>query len=152
MELSAELSRRIRHATADQDGVRPSFLGHILVELLLDATLIEQDPSRVDDYYAALAMVDSSRVAATVGQMIDADASPLGPIIERFVAMRFLYDYLEDQPLAFRLNQVMRRVGLPELPSKFIEMLPEARRLVAERCEELLERRAIVELPVLAVA
>ncbi len=152
MELSAELSRRIRHATADQDGVRPSFLGHILVELLLDATLIEQDPSRVDDYYAALAMVDSSRVAATVGQMIDADASPLGPIIERFVAMRFLYDYLEDQPLAFRLNQVMRRVGLPELPSKFIEMLPEARRLVADRCEELLERRAIVELPVLAVA
>jgi hypothetical protein len=152
MELSAELSRQIRHATADQDGARPSFLGHILVELLLDSTLIEQDRSRVDNYYAALAMVDNSRVAATVGQMIDADASPLGPIIERFVTMRFLYDYLEDQPLAFRLNQVMRRVGLPELPPTFVSILPEARRLVAERCQELLERSAIAELPVLAAA
>jgi hypothetical protein len=152
MELSAKLSRRIRQATADQDGVRPSFLGHILVELLLDATLIEQDRSRVDSYYAALAMVDPRRVATIVGQMIDADASPLGPIIERFLAMRFLYDYLEDQRLAFRLNQVMRRVGLPELPPAFVSILPEARRLVALRCEEFVERRAIVESPMLAAA
>jgi hypothetical protein len=152
MELAAELSRRVRHATADQDGVRPSFLGHILVELLLDATLITKDPSRVDDYYAALGMVNAERVASAVGKMIGDDAAALAPIIKRFVAMRFLYDYLQDEPLAFRLNQVMRRVGLPALPPRFACMLPEARRLVADRSGELLKRRLPKQAPMLAAA
>jgi hypothetical protein len=36
------------------------------------------------------------------------------------------------------LNQVMRRVGLASLPESFLTLLPEARRLVAERAGELL--------------
>jgi hypothetical protein len=152
LELSAELSRRIRHATADQDGVRPSFLGHILVELLLDATLMAEDRSRADDYYAALAMVDGGRVARAVGRMIDGDASALQGIIERFVAMRFLYDYVQDEPLTFRLNQVMRRVGLPELPPRFATVLPAARRLVTAQRDALLGGRTPMPAPLLAAA
>jgi hypothetical protein len=137
-ELSLELAQRVRSVTGDVDGMRPSFLGHILVELLLDATLIAEAISTVDDYYAALAMIDPHRVAREVGQMTGADASPLASIIQKFAAMRFLYDYMEDEPLTYRLNQVMRRVRLPDLPAGFGQMLPDARALVTENRDALL--------------
>ena len=137
-ELSIELSRRVRGVTADIDGMRPSFLGHILVELLLDDALAADEPERLDRYYAALAAVDPGRVAAAVAVMTGSDAAPLASIIERFVEMRFLYDYADDGRLTYRLNQVMRRVGLGELPETFSEMLPAARALVAKHRRDLL--------------
>src|SRR5687768_2577748 len=76
-DLSLEFARRVRHATGDMAGMRPSFLGHILVELLLDAVLIAESRETVDAYYAALGAIDADRVASLVGQMIDSDASPL---------------------------------------------------------------------------
>jgi hypothetical protein len=89
-DLSLELARRIRRVTGDADGMRPGFLGHILLELLLDAAIIADQPETLDRYYAALDEVDSSRVASAIGQMIDADAAQLASIIDRFRELRFL--------------------------------------------------------------
>lgn len=149
-ELSLELARRVRHATGDVDGMRPSFLGHILVELLIDASLISEDRAGVDAYYSALRTVDANLVAQAVSEMTGADASPLASIIERFTAVQFLYDYVEDERLAYRLNQVMRRVRLPELPQRFVEILPAARKLVTAHRDELLTAPAAQETPQLA--
>ncbi|HYO24216.1 MAG TPA: hypothetical protein VEQ85_04640 [Lacipirellulaceae bacterium] len=132
-ELAMELARQVREVTADADGMRPSFLGHILVELLLDATIAQETPEALDRYYEALAAVDARQIATSVGLMTGSDASQLGPIIAKFCELRFLYDYADDDRLLLRLNQVMRRVGLPELPQGFTTMLPGARRLVADR-------------------
>lgn len=150
-ELSLEFARRVRCVTGDVDGMRPSFLGHILVELLLDADIMAEDPASVDCYYRALAEVNDQQVAGTIGAMIGADASALASIIRRFVPMRFLYDYAEDESLAFRLNQVMHRVGLPQLPGRFTQMLPDARKLISRHRDELLpptdaERRTVAGL------
>jgi hypothetical protein len=62
----------------------------------------------------------------------------LAAIIDRFRLVQFLYDYVADERLAFRLNQVMRRVRLAELPGRFVEILPAARRLVATHRDALL--------------
>jgi hypothetical protein len=56
-----------------------------------------------------------------------------------FSRERFLFDYAEDAKLLFRLNQVMRRVGLPLLPNDLTLWLGEARELVTARKHELLE-------------
>jgi hypothetical protein len=149
-ELSLDCARRVRHATGDVDGMRPSFLGHILVELLIDASLIAEDRAGVDAYYAALQAVDALRVAKAIGDMTGADASPLASIIERFTAVRFLYDYVEDELLTYRLNQVMRRVRLPELPTKFLEILPATRKLVTAHRDDLLRQPAVEDRPLLA--
>jgi len=149
-DLSMELARRIRWATGDRDGMRPGFLGHILVELLLDAALIAEDRRGVDAYYAALAAVDAEFVAAAIGQVNGCDASGGAGLITRLVELRFLYDYMEDETLLFRLNQVMRRVRLPELPGRMLEILPGARQLVAEHRAALLTPRP-AEAAVLAV-
>jgi len=149
-DLSMELARRIRWATGDRDGMRPGFLGHILVELPLDAALISDDLRGVDAYYAALSAVDAEFVAAAIGQMNGCDASGVAGLITQFVELRFLYDYIEDETLLFRLNQVMRRVKLPELPARMLEILPGARQLVAEHRAALLTPRP-AEAAVLAV-
>ena len=49
-----------------------------------------------------------------------------------------MYDYLDDGKLLTRLNHVMRRVGLPQLPPNFIELIPFIRQRVRERSTELL--------------
>ena len=47
-ETSLELTVRVRDALGGETGLRPAFLGHLLVELLLDAALIADDPGRLD--------------------------------------------------------------------------------------------------------
>ena len=138
-ELNLQLTTAIRECLADDGGFRSGFLGHILVELLLDAELIKQDPQQLDVYYAALDAADPYVVEEAVGRIAGASCNPLGLFIGRFSAERFLYDYADDDKLLRRLNHVMRRVQLPLLPPSFLEVLPAARRLVGRRQDELLD-------------
>jgi hypothetical protein len=137
-ELSLYFTKEVRDRLPNDDGFRPSFLGHILVELLLDATLVEDDPRLLDAYYETMDALDAHAVATAVNQMVTQQTGMLAFFIPRFSAERFLYDYLDDGKLLFRLNNVMRRVKLPFLPDRLTEFFPEARRLVRERARELL--------------
>ena len=49
-----------------------------------------------------------------------------------------MYDYLDDGKLLTRLNHVMRRVGLPQLPLTIVDLIPSMRHRVRERMTELL--------------
>jgi hypothetical protein len=137
-ELNLYFTKEIRDRLPDDDGFRPSFLGHILVELLLDATLIEDNPAALHRYYAVIEALDPYVVNRAVNRMATQETGMLAFFIPRFSAERFLYDYAEDGKLLFRLNNVMRRVRLPALPETLAEFFPEARRLVRQRSAELL--------------
>jgi hypothetical protein len=137
-ELSWQLTVAARDALAGDDGLRPRFLGHILVEVLLDDALIAADPARLDAYYAALERVNTALVQDTVNRLARRSTDRLAALIEHFIRLRILSDYRDDEKLWSRLNQVMRRVKLPELPADFMRILPAARRLVAGRADELL--------------
>lgn len=137
-ELSLFLTKTVRQRLPLDDGMRPSFLGHILVEILLDSELAAAEPGRLDAYYEALAAVDAELVAEAVFRMTGKPAKRLVELVPRFCAERFLSDYAQDAKLCFRLNQVLRRVKLPPLPEDFAEILPDARREVAQRQIELL--------------
>jgi hypothetical protein len=137
-ELSLQLTRAVRtHLPAD-DGFRPSFLGHILVELLLDSSLIEDQTGLLDAYYAALEGVDPETVTAAVCKMTGRQVDMLTRLIPRFLSERFLCDYLDDGKLLTRLNHVMHRVRLPALPEQLGEIFPAARAEVRRRRGELL--------------
>jgi hypothetical protein len=138
-ETSLELTVRIRDVLGGETGLRPSFLGHLLVELLLDAALVADDPSRLTAYCQALDGVDAARVEAAVNRMAPRPTERLAIFIELFRRERILWDYLEDGKLMVRLNQIMRRVRLETLPNDFATILPTARRLVTDRKVELLE-------------
>jgi hypothetical protein len=137
-ELSLALCGMLRERLPADEGFRPHFLGHILVEILLDAALVCDEPERIAAYYAAFDGLDAAAVERAVNQISPRPTSRLGQFIPLFSRERFLFDYSDDGKLLFRLNQVMRRVGLPLLPAELVDWLGEARTLVARRKDELL--------------
>ena len=137
-ELSLEFTVEIRDRLAPDTSLRPSFLGHILVELLLDSCLISRDPARLNAYYSAVEQLDKTVVQRIVNRMTTRQTLHLQTMIGIFCRERFLYDYQDDQRLLFRLNQVMRRVHLPTLPDSFAHWLPVARIAVDGRADALL--------------
>lgn len=137
-ELSWGFTARLREALAPDDGLRPSFLGHILVEILLDAHLIASEPDRLEAYYQALDAVAPMEVQAAVNRMSPGECQRLGWFVAAFRRERFLWDYSTDAKLWYRLNQVMHRVGLSPLSSAFCQLLPELREQVGRRAAQLL--------------
>ncbi len=141
-ELSLELTLAVRDLVPGDSGMRPSFLGHVLVELLLDAELIADHPGRIDAYYAALESLDRRVLRAAAERMTNAGADKLPELLAMFCRERFLCDYADDAKLLMRLERVMRRVGLPPVPPALSDVLPAARRRVRERKRELLSSEA----------
>lgn len=133
------LTKLFRDVLVADEGFRPSFLGHILVEMLLDDLLIADDPSRLEAFYSAFDQVDPDRLAWAVGQIATRPVVGLARWVPLFSRERFLSDYADDGKLVVRLNQIMRRVKLPELPGQFAQVLPAARSVVA------LHRRGLLE-------
>lgn len=137
-ELSLELSALLREVLPEEAGHRRWFLGHILVELLLDSELIAEDPARLEQYYGQMSQADAGAIEQRVNQMAPRTAERLSWFIDGFVQVKFLWDYQDDDKLLFRLNQVMQRVNLPQLPHELTAVLPTARSRVADRRKELL--------------
>lgn len=137
-ELCGRFSRRLQAFDPADDSHRPGFLAHVLVELLLDATLAVEAPERLDAYYAAVAQVDAPWVEEAVEHIGPRRPEKLAWFIGRFVETRFLFDYLDDERLVFRLNQVLGRVGLPTLERRFVRALPWFREELAPRAPDLL--------------
>lgn len=111
--------------------MRPWFLGHILVELLLDAQLIAAAPGRLDRYYHALEALDRDLVADGLERMTSKSIPRLAEFLGKFIEIRFLADYADNGRLRYRLNQVMQRVGLARIPPEFEQLLPECREAIA---------------------
>lgn len=136
--LQWDFTKRIRDHLGKDSGLRPSFLGHILVELILDSVLMEDDPDELDAYYSAFNEIDPVAVQRTVERIAGRPADRLDWFIGKFVEVRFLEDYPDDEKLVYRLNQVMQRVKLPALPDSFETLLPELRREVRASSAALL--------------
>ena len=94
----------------------------------------------VDRFYAALESLVPEVVQQAVNRIAKVETDRLVPLVPRFITERFLYDYVDDGKLLFRLNQVMRRVRLPALPETINPWLRSARRRVSLRRDELLCR------------
>jgi hypothetical protein len=130
--LSSQFAVELRQYLDVEQGAQPGFVGHILVELLLDASLVEKQPELLDQYYDALRQLDAECVEYVVNRVSKNRTEMIQPLIPRFIRERFLYDYVEDAKLLMRLNHVMHRIGLPKLPAILLEWLPSARRRVEE--------------------
>lgn len=131
VELNLQFSRAIVQHCSERSDLRASFLAHVLVELLLDDVLASRDRRRLEAYYQRMDQVDGPWVAEQIEQFSGKPVGRLGEFIGKFVELRFLGDYAEDRLLVFRLNQVMSRVGLAQLPASLSDLLPGFRQQVA---------------------
>jgi len=138
-ELSWQLTVMVRNVLKEEHGMRPNFLGHILVEILLDAALAEEDIKRLEKYYGLLEVIDPQLVEAAVNRISINQTDRLVLMIVEFRRQMILWDYVQDDKLLMRLNQIMSRVKLAPLPREFTTVLPTARQLVGSRKNELLD-------------
>jgi len=137
-ELSADFTRRIAALEPENRHMRAFFLGHVLVELLLDAALIERDPDVLPRYYDSLAQVDPEVIGRVAGGWTEPSAERVARFAERFRQERFLFDYLDDRKLMHRLAQISRRVRLARLPDGIERLLPNARERVRGSADALM--------------
>jgi hypothetical protein len=133
-----ELTELVRGANRDEPRQRAWFFGHVLVEMLLDAWLMEEDPRRLDDYYEALAQVGIDSLVAEATPWLTRPPERLHRFVGIFLSSRFLEGYRTDEGVLERMNGVARRVGLPSLSADTLSVLPEARRIVYGRATDLL--------------
>ncbi|MCP4784772.1 MAG: hypothetical protein GY903_26280 [Fuerstiella sp.] len=138
-QMESILAAEFRRHMPDRFDHRPGFLGHIVVELMLDAALAARDETLLDRYYAAMSLVDSRMVERAVNQMATRQTDRLAWFIDRFLEERFLEDYVDDERIFFRINQVLHRVRLPAMEKAAIEVLTSARELLLQRGHELLD-------------
>jgi hypothetical protein len=136
-ESTAHLARLFRDFLGPGDNFRCGFLGHIACELLLDAILFERHPKSLDRYYAALGQLDLAELSQAVGELAGqpVDVARWLPV---FCREQFLRDYANDARLAYRLNQVLRRVKLDPLPAGIEEPLSAGRSIVRSYADGLL--------------
>lgn len=139
LQLEAKVASWFRGLLPDPADHRPGFLGHIVVELLLDDVIAERTPGILDAYYEVLRRVCPLEIQRVVNQLCVRTTNRLAEFIERFVEARVLYDYADDQRLLLRLNQVLQRVRLDTLDRRFVSILAQARELVRYSAADLLQ-------------
>lgn len=137
-EICSESSQRLaQHLVGDQ-GMRPRFTAHVMVEMLLDSEIEKRLPGTLDRCYESLARVDATCLLDAINQLALRPSSRFVEFLPRYMHEKFMFDYLEDRSLLNRLNGVLRRVRLTELPRSVTSVIGWARIKVHERYDELL--------------
>lgn len=137
-EVTGQLTMLFRDRLGADDKYHCGFLGHVGMEMLLDAVLMERHPREFEQYYAVLEQVNPVEVQLAVNRMARQPTDRLALFIEIYRQKQFLRDYFDDASLLTRLNQVLLRVKLSTLPVEAAALLGEAREIVRQRADELL--------------
>lgn len=138
VNVTEQLGAWFRAALPPDEGHRPGFLGHIVMELLLDSELIRRHPEKLHEYYRIMDSHDPVWVQNSINLMARDSTDRVAPLLPLFLRERFLWDYLDSRKLFARLNQVMRRIKLNQLPESVVEVLDRGRLLVATHADDLL--------------
>jgi hypothetical protein len=142
VRLSTRFAVELRDLLGGGLGHQAGFVGHVSVELLLDAMLSEREPGLLDRYYAVLQSLDIDRVQMAANEICRQPVTRMVELLPRFIETRFLADYRDDTLLLRSLNGVMRRIGLPQLPEAVSVWLASARLRVRADADRLLSKYA----------
>lgn len=130
-ELTTELTAIVR---ARFPHLRASAVAHVLVEMLLDAALIDEHPDLLDRFYGAVAAVDDAVVAGFVRTTTGRPVPHAEVFLDRFRRARFLAEYVTDDGLHACLRGVWLRAGLGGIDDGVVDVIaafrPRARALV----------------------
>ena len=128
----------LRKIYADDQSMRSGFATHVLIEMFIDAWLQKNYPGKAELFYDQLATVDGQKVQDAINLFATRPTDKFAPMLNKFLELRYIFDYLDDKQTIFRLNHVLRRVRLPELDDKIYAWLPSCRQRVYENIFDLL--------------
>jgi hypothetical protein len=85
-----------------------------------------------------VASVDAQKIENAINLFATRPTEKFAPMLGKFLKLRYIFDYLDDHQTIYRLNHVLRRVGLPELDDRIYSWLPSCRKRVYENISGLL--------------
>lgn len=142
-KLILDYSVELRELFGNERTMRPGFIGHVVVELFLDAYLHARYPGKMEEFYELAATIDGEQVQSAVNLFASKSTDKLVDGIEQFLRARYLFDYDTDEGVVFRINRVFERIKLPTLDDRIFEWMPQARKRVYENAAGLLGQYAI---------
>lgn len=138
VEVTGELTSLFRERLGADERYHSGFVGHVGMELLLDAVLMERHPARFEEYWRVLAEVDPAAIEGAVNRMARQPTDRLAWFVDLFRREQVLRCYADDVRLLTRLNQVLTRVKLCPLPPEAVSLLAVSRQIVRQRFDDLL--------------
>jgi hypothetical protein len=144
-EVTGEITVLFRRTIGADHPTPCSFLGHVVMEMLLDSVLMQRYPDALPRFYDAMESIDPFKVQTAVNQCARQPTERLALLIPRFNEERFLEDYATPEGLAYRLNQVLKRVNLTPLGETGVEAIAAGWDVVDARTDELLPPALFVE-------
>lgn len=109
MEHTQEIRKMIVPILQDSE-IRPSFLAHISLELMLDSLLVKLQEINAFDFYDQLANVerDSVKNFLELNQVTDTDK--FFRFFDMFLEVNYLHSYNEADNLIYALNRICMRL------------------------------------------
>ena len=90
--------------------VRPSFLAHISLELMLDSTLLTENHVQSADFYSHLRQSDREAINRFLKLNNIQDTSQFFIFFDKFIQSNYLESYRESQNIMYALNRICMRV------------------------------------------
>ena len=140
--LNQTLAVECRQRFPNDHSMRPSLIGHVVIEMLLDAYLARKFVGSLEDFYRVVGQVDPLEVQAAVNRFANRPTSRLTLAIEKFYELRYIFDYALDSGVRYRMNRVLERIGLAPLPQAAEPWIATARLRVNEHALQLLHSYA----------
>lgn len=137
-EMQVAFTRQISGMLEGDTSFRSHFVAHVTLEMLIDAELTAIDRGRLDRYYQMVQNVDANELESIINRISSRSTSRLVEFLARFIRERFLYDYLRDAGVVYRLNRILSALGLAALPAPYERWVGSVRESVRERLDVLL--------------
>lgn len=92
---------------------RKFFVGHILLELMMDKVLIDQNPGILESYYGHFESLQPFKELRKASELALGNELPnYEAYMNKFIRRRYLYDYANFNHLAWILRRILRRVSI----------------------------------------
>ncbi|GAA3966993.1 hypothetical protein [Mucilaginibacter dorajii] len=106
---SHELKKQLLPAITGSP-VKPFFLGHIALELIIDNLLLTTGEVKVDDFYAHLAGCKTETIDEFLTFSGLADTAVFFKFYENFKKSKYLHTYAETHQISYALKRICMRV------------------------------------------
>lgn len=109
MEHTAALRTTIA-PVLERSPVRPSFLAHIALELMLDSLLQTEDIIDPDDFYSHLSKCEKCNLEAFLALNMADRPESFFPFLDEFIHSRYIHTYRNPGQVMYAINRICLRV------------------------------------------
>ncbi|WP_316840374.1 hypothetical protein [Pedobacter gandavensis] len=105
--------------------VKPFFLAHIGIELVLDHILTVKGTVNINTFYEQLIKSDKKAIEIFLKNCGVADTSVFLKFLENFITSRYLFSYQKIENISYALNRICMRIWSAPFTEAQTEMLTE---------------------------